>query len=311
MTKQPTYFKIAISGDLGSGKSTICKLLQEKLSFNIFSMGEAWRGLAAKYNMSILELNKYSETHPLDEEMDQTMAAMADSPQNLIFDSRLAWHFIPNSFKVHLTVDSMIAAERIFNDKRGEAEGYTDITEAYQKLYQRKISENNRYTQKYGIVCDEDSNYNLLIDTSHASPESIARLITVKFQQWTESRSFVRHWLSPRTPFPTRDPLSLNWKQISIISDSIAATGFIEQKAVALLKDNGFYYIYDGHNRTSAALLTEVSLIPVEIAAQNETKTPNNETAREYILKSYHLHNIRLWENLHHFRYPHYPMDLD
>jgi cytidylate kinase len=307
MTDQQTYFKIAISGDLGSGKSTICKLLQEKLSFNIFSMGEAWRRLAAKYKMSILELNKYSETHPLDEEMDRAMAAMADSPQNIIFDSRLAWYFIPHSFKVHLTVDPMIATKRIFNDKRGEAEGYTDITEAYQKLNQRKISENKRYIHKYGIVCSQYHNYDLLVDTSHASPESITLLIIAEFQLWTKGQPFVQYWLSPRTPFPTHDLMSLNQKQIKLISDSIATTGFIEKNTIALLKADGFYYIYDGHNRTSAALLKGINLIPVKIIAQNQEKIPNNGVAREYILKSYSLQNIHQWENRHHFKYPRYP----
>lgn len=307
MAEAQTYFKIAISGDLGSGKSTVSKILQRKLSFNLYSMGEAWRNLAAKYNMTILELNKYSETHPLDEEMDQAMAAQAGAPQNIIFDSRLAWHFIPNSFKIHLTVDPMIAATRIFNDHRGEAEGYADVTETYEKINQRRISENNRYIHKYGLDCSRFENYNLIVDTSHASPESIAALIIAKFNDWGQGRTFAGHWLSPRTPFPTYDIRELDCKQIDELKSSIATDGFLENHPTSLITANGFYYIYDGHKRVSAALLCENQLIPVIIIAKASEKVPNGEIARDYIKEMYSLLNTRQWEDFHQFRYPQYP----
>lgn len=307
MTEAKKYFKIAISGDLGSGKSTISKLLQQKLSFNLYSMGEAWRNLAAKYNMTILELNKYSETHPLDEEMDQAMAAQADAYQNIIFDSRLAWHFIPNSFKIHLTVDPMIAATRIFNDHRGEAEGYADVTEAYEKINQRRISENNRYIHKYGLDCSQYEHYNLIVDTSHAPPESIAATIIAKFNDWAQGRNFARHWLSPRTPFPMCDIRKLDRKHIDLLKNSIASDGFMESYPLSLLKAEGFYYIYDGHMRASAALLNENHLVPVTLIAKDSEKAPGGETARDYIDKLYSLPNTHLWEDFHQFRYPQYP----
>lgn len=306
MAEAQTYFKIAISGDLGSGKSTICKFLQEKLLFNRYSMGEAWRTLAAKYKMTILELNKYSESHSLDEEMDQVMATMAGIPQNIIFDARLAWHFIPNSFKIHLTVNPLIAAARIFNDKRGEAEGYTDVTETYEKVKQRKISENNRYIQKYGLDCSQYRNYDLIVDTSHA-PESIAALIIAKFNTWTKVQAFAGHWLSPRTPFPTWNIRQLDQEQIQLILRSMAIDGFKENYPISLCMVDDFYYIYDGHNRTSAALLNESYLIPINIIAKTSEKLPNGEFAADYIVKLHNQSNIHAWEDLHHFRFPQYP----
>jgi cytidylate kinase len=307
MSESQTFFKICISGDLGSGKSTISKLLREKLSFDLYSMGEAWRSLAAKYNMTILELNKYSETHPLDEEMDQAMTAAAGAPHNIIFDSRLAWHFIPNSFKIHLTVDPMIAATRIFNDKRGEAEGYADVTEAYEKINQRRISENVRYIQKYGLDCSQLDHYNLVVDTSHASPESIAAVIITKFQNWAKGQPFAGHWLSPRTPFPTCDIGGVNRKQVDLLTNSITTHGFMENYPLSLVTMDGFYYIYDGHQRASAALLNGNHLVPVTVIAKTSEKVPSGETARDYIDKQYSLPNIHHWEDFHHFKYPQYP----
>lgn len=307
MGEPQNYYKIAISGDLGSGKSTISKLLRQKLSFELYSMGEAWRNLATKYNMSILELNKYSETHPLDEEMDQAMAAMAGTPKNIIFDSRLAWHFIPNSFKIYLTVDPMIAATRIFNDKRGDAEGYADVNEAYEKISQRRISENNRYIQKYNLDCSLLEHYDLVVDTSHAPPESITAVIIAKFNNWTSGQPFARHWISPRTPFPTCDVSRLDRKQIESLRNLIAVENAMENFPLSLISLEGFYYIYDGHKRASAALMDERHLIPATIIAKASEKLPSGETVRDYVHKSYSPPNIRHWEDLHQFRYPQYP----
>jgi cytidylate kinase len=184
MTTQ--HFKIAVSGDLGSGKSTVCRLLLENLpGFRAFSMGEAWRRLAGERGMTILELNQYSETHPLDEEMDRMLAEMGKEPQNIIFDSRLAWHFVPHAFKLHLLVNPQIAAERIMGDRgRGDAEEYTDLADALQKIMERRQSEYQRYLQKYGLDCSDLSHYDLLIDTSGKTPGEVVALILAEFEGW-------------------------------------------------------------------------------------------------------------------------------
>ena len=182
--------KIAVSGDLGSGKSTVCKLLLQKLpEFRIYSMGEAWRKLAEDRKMTILELNRYSETHPLDEEMDEAMARMGKAPEPIIFDSRLGWYFVPHSFKVHLTVDPRAAATRIFNDhRRGDAEEYASVDEAMQKILARHQSEKQRYLKKYGIDCTDPHNYHLIIDTTHQTPEEVAEVIVDRFKVWSQEQ---------------------------------------------------------------------------------------------------------------------------
>ena len=63
--------KIAISGDLGSGKSTIGRLFENRMGFKFHSGGSIFRSLATKYNMTPAEFSKYSEIHPeVDEEID-------------------------------------------------------------------------------------------------------------------------------------------------------------------------------------------------------------------------------------------------
>jgi CMP/dCMP kinase len=290
-TKSP-YLKITVSGDLGSGKSTVCRLLRDNLGYQLFSMGEAWRQLAEKYHMTILELNKYSETHPLDEEMDHAMAEMADALANIIFDSRLAWHFIPHSFKVHLIVDLQIAALRVFNDKRGEAEGYSSLEEAREKILQRKLSEGNRYLLKYGIDCSKLSNYDLVIDTSYATPPSIAALILKKLQLWESGMPFHQLWLSPKTLIPTRGIEDLmNGKVIEK-----------ETPRILVFKHLNRYYILDGHESASTAILNGDFFVPVRIAGGEEGKVERSITAGR--LNDLDPDLIRKWEEFHRFKYP-------
>ncbi len=192
--------QITVSGDLGSGKSTICRFLQTNLNYELFSMGQAWRELAAQYQITILELNKYSETHPLDEEMDQKLAAKGETVDQIIFDSRLGWHFVPTAFKVHLTVEPFVAASRICNDTgRGCTEGYQSIEEAIEKIQARKASEKQRYLQKYQLDYTNLANFDLIADTSYAPADVITSLIIESFQLWRAGNPFEK-MLAPHRP---------------------------------------------------------------------------------------------------------------
>ncbi|MCL6591815.1 MAG: AAA family ATPase [Firmicutes bacterium] len=318
-------YKIAVSGDLGSGKSTVCKLLQTLISFDLFSMGEAWRKIAEKYQMTILELNKYSETHPLDEEMDQTMIAMGSTPQNTIFDSRLAWHFIPHAFKVHLIVDNTIAAARIFNDQRGKAEGYSSLEETRQKLQLRKESENRRYFQKYGLDCGQFDNYDLIVDTSYAAPDAIARFIAAKFGSWSAGECPNKIWLSPKSIFPTKTE---NEAEIfgaqpapAFADPSLTHDLDDESQPLPIILVDGVYYLLgetpeenrQAHQKMSAALFTGVDFLPVRLwFTHPETNSAlaasqNTRDARDYLRRNLDMDLIQRWEKHHQFKFAQYP----
>ena len=169
--------KIAISGDLGSGKSTIGKLIEERLGYTFHSGGSIFRSLATKYNMTPAEFSKYSEIHPeVDEEIDGELVKISENDEDMAIDSRMAWHFVPNSFKLHLLVDIEIAAKRIMDENRG-TEKYPTLETAIEKIKARKASENKRYTEKYNVNPDDLSNYDLVVDTTYATPDEICDLI--------------------------------------------------------------------------------------------------------------------------------------
>jgi len=178
---------ISITGDLGSGKSTVSDILCKRLNYDYIYTGKIQRDIARKYNMTTLELNEYAETHPaIDEEIDSTFKSLNESA-NLIVDSRLAWFFIPESFKVFLKTDIAVSASRISGDSQRENEKYLSKEDAVNKIIARKTSENKRYMELYGADCADLSNFDLIVDTSSVTPEKVADAIFTEYNLWLNS----------------------------------------------------------------------------------------------------------------------------
>ena len=176
--------KISITGDLGSGKSTVCRYLNANFGLNIYSIGLIQRQLAERYNMDICAFNIYMETHPeIDEEIDTELTKIGKRDEDMVLDSRMAWHFVPDSFKVYLSVQLDEAAHRVMMDQRGAVESYASLDEAKARLTERKQSENLRYITRYGVDCSNPENYNMIIDTTFLSPKQVAEKIISMIKQ--------------------------------------------------------------------------------------------------------------------------------
>lgn len=187
MSNEKVYI-ITLTGDLGSGKGTVSQIIESQFGFVTYCTGDVQRELAKNYNMTTLELNEYSETHPeIDDEIDSCFASLANAKVNIIIDSRMAWHFIPKSFKVYLKVDIEVAAKRIISADRGGVESYEDIEEAKNKIIERKSSENRRYLAKYGVNSSDMNNFDLVIDSSDLVPQEIADIILKKAKEFFET----------------------------------------------------------------------------------------------------------------------------
>lgn len=197
--------KIAISGELGSGKSTVGKMIEARDGFKFHSGGNIYRGLADKYNMTPAEFAKYAEEHPeVDKEIDGELVNLSEANNDMVIDSRMAWFFVKNSFKVHLLVDMKVAAERIVKENRGK-EKYASIEEAVEKISQRKESENKRYLEKYNVNADDVNNYDLVVDTTYALPEEIYELIMKSLDLWLKNKTFAKIWTKKTGTWEARD----------------------------------------------------------------------------------------------------------
>ncbi len=189
--------KISITGDLGSGKSVVGKILKERLGYPVMSTGAIQREIASRMNMTTLELNHYTDTHPeIDEEIDSIFKSLSFDANPYLLDSRLAWFFIPDSFKVYLKVDTWVAAERIMNDPNRKSEVYPSLEAAVADIRARKKSENQRFLKEYGADCANYQNFNAVINTAYVTPENVADCILILFEKYQKDENFPLHWMS-------------------------------------------------------------------------------------------------------------------
>ncbi|MCP4663341.1 MAG: AAA family ATPase [bacterium] len=288
MSEASPYPKMSITGDIGSGKSVITGLLGEDTGYRLYSTGQMQREIAARRGMSTLELNRYAETHPeIDEEIDSASRALRSKPEAFIIDSRIAWNFIPESFKVYLVVDVNIAASRILSDNIRQTESYEDLATAREDIRRRRRSEKDRFLEMYDIDLLDLNNYDLVVDTSCSSPQEIATVILRAFRSWTNGRPVDKVWLPPKLLLPTRE------------FDSPA-----DESVVEILRAGDFYFILDGHRRASAALSDGISLLPAEIVSWNREDAAPGPSTDELVKKYYQPERVEAWERRHGFKFP-------
>lgn len=184
---------ITLTGNLGSGKSTLGKILEAEYGYKIFSTGEVIRQIAEEHGVSVLEMNKMMEKdHKYDHMIDDTTARISreQKEKKLLFDSRLAWNFVEDSFKVFLSVSLSVAAARVMADaSRGKVETYASLEECRESLKERAATEDRRYRELYGIEYFNYANYNLVLDSSDCAPALLAEILMKEVVAWEEKKA--------------------------------------------------------------------------------------------------------------------------
>lgn len=165
---------VTLTGDLGSGKSSLSNALCQSLDAEYYSTGSAQRKIAEEMGVTTLELNHLADKDPtIDDRIDGVFAKLVKTKKPMVVDSRMAFHFIPGSFKIRLKVNPYIAAERILKDTKRKGEQYDDVEQAVEKIEARKTSERERFLRYYKVDIYDDSNYDLTVDTSGKTPEQV------------------------------------------------------------------------------------------------------------------------------------------
>ncbi len=253
--------KISLAGDLGSGKSTVAKILVDSLGAVYYSTGAIVRSIAEKRGMTIGELNVYMETHPeIDHEIDDGLKALSDSEEFLIIDSRMAWHFTRGTFKVYLSADPETSALRIMNANR-EGEHAATLEESVRDTKMRRESEKKRYMLQYGVDIKNLLNYSLVIDTTHASPDEIAQCLASEFELWRSDRERKSAFITPeRLYFPTDEPSP---EEISRLAAMLEAGETVPE--VTAVECDGEFYLQSGLESALAYSFNMNTFIPVRL----------------------------------------------
>lgn len=167
----PPGVVIAIGGPIGVGKSTVAQVLAERLGVPCVSAGGAFRELASRRGLSVVELNRQAEDDPtIDRDLDRLQGEMArEGP--CVVESRLSGWMVAADLKVWLDAPLELRAARVAG-----REGRTP-EEARRELLVRERSEWSRYKALYGIDFHDRAPYHLVIDTSRWDPEVIVEIL--------------------------------------------------------------------------------------------------------------------------------------
>ena len=168
---------ISISGTPGSGKSTVGRLLAKKLNFKHYSSGDFMRDMAEEQKISLLELSKQAETDPtIDQEIDDRQIQLGIKEDDFIIDARLGYHFIKKAKKIYLDADIDERSKRILADIIRTEHNIT-LEKTKKDILTRQESEKRRYQEYYRLNPYDQSQYDLIIDTTKLTPKEVVEKI--------------------------------------------------------------------------------------------------------------------------------------
>ncbi len=176
---------ITITGDSGSGKSTIGEKLKKDLGFERYYMGQIRRDAAKEKGMTLEEYNAYGETHPeTDLEVDEYQKKLGQTKDDFIIEGRTSWFLIPQSLKLYIKVSPEEGARRIFGDlqkenKRNEGKNLNSIEDVLKSNLERAKSDDLRYKKYYNKNCFDENNFDFVIDTTNLTiDETYQKILT-------------------------------------------------------------------------------------------------------------------------------------
>ena len=166
---------IGISGSPGSGKTTVARILSDRIGIRFHSMGSVFRSIADEKKLSLKELSALAESDSsIDRLIDRKQSEMLRAG-DIIMDSRLSCWLMKrnniNGLKVWITAPLDVRAKRVAG-----REGI-GMAEARESIKAREESEADRYRKYYGIDMRDLSIYDIVINNAWMSPEDCCDVI--------------------------------------------------------------------------------------------------------------------------------------
>lgn len=290
---------IALNGQLGSGKTALCELFKTKDGFDIFSTGKIQREYANELGITTIELNERGKTdYSYDYAIDERLRQYAENNQNkdIVFDSRMAWHFVKNIYKVHLLIRPATAADRVFGKRESKEETYASKEEAMKELVRRRDIENERYDKIYNVCMYDFNNYDLILDTTKLTPEETYEIILRE-----ASKKEKAIYVSPNNIYPSLTAESFSIEE----AQDITLDAMPKIRAIKIGEN---LFIYGDHNKVIAANMADKKLMKIDKVYTEEEDLPNGKKAKDYIEST--REDIDKWEKINNFTFDFYPENI-
>lgn len=179
---------VSISGKPGAGKSTVAKVLAEKLGLKHFYMGGIIRSMAKEKGMTLQEF--YANSTDVDKLVDDYLTNLGKAHDNFLVESRTAFHFIPHSIKVYLDVDLEEGAKRIFEESKNKNERnekkYKDVEEAKRSVEKRLETEKEHYSSLYNFDAHDKNHFDYILDTTDLTIEEVREKLLNFLRQYNK-----------------------------------------------------------------------------------------------------------------------------
>lgn len=171
---------VTITGNLGAGKTSVCNELK-KMGYDVISGGDIYRTYAQEHGITIVELNEMAKTdRSVDIQIDERTKKLGTEVDHTIFDSRMAWYFVPDALNIFLAVDAKTAAKRVYADELRKGEeiySNSDCEYTEKELQKRAELERERFIEMYGVDYFDQSHYDVIINTEKLTPREVAKEI--------------------------------------------------------------------------------------------------------------------------------------
>jgi len=179
---------IRISGHHGSGKTTMCAKLAERLGYGYSYTGKIFRDMAEERNMDITGFYAWLADHPeMEKEIDERQAKLMATYDNFVVEGRMA-PFLPATFpvvNVLFKVDD--EARYLRQSQRPENLGKT-LDEIRHQSEVRLVEEREHYKRLYDIDDHFDPTaFDVIIDTTDLDQDQVLQKMLDELQPHLES----------------------------------------------------------------------------------------------------------------------------
>ena len=134
--------------------------------------------MAKEKGITLNELDKLGEESDFsDRPVEDYVEKLGKTEDNIVIESRTAFHFIPSSIKIFIDVSLEEGAKRIMSDEKSNLTRnehlYKNIEEAKKKIKERMESDEKRYKKYYGIEPYDPKNFDFVVDSTNISKDQV------------------------------------------------------------------------------------------------------------------------------------------